>query len=177
VKDKGEDKDIKHKSYFAAKRRRLKRNLMITTPICIVVIGIAVGLMYMGGPTVQSNKMMSHNHIQLNVTLNGQPLQVPSGIGIKQTGFGENLLLYGDHSLDQFGMEGMSPLHTHDDNGLIHVESNTVKVFTLGQFLNIWRGLDVDDKNVKATVNDELVSDFRNIALNDGEKIKLDIVS
>ena len=37
--------------------------------------------------------------------------------------------------------------------------------------------LDLDGKTVKASVNDKPVSDFRNIILNDGEKIKLDNVS
>jgi len=131
----------------------------------------------MSGPSVQSNKMLSHNHIQLNATLNGQPLVIPTNIGIKQTGVGENPLLYGDHTLDIYGMEGMSPLHTHDDSGLIHVESNTVRDFTLGEFLSIWSGLDTNGKTVKAYVYDKPVSDFHNIILNDGEKIKLDIVS
>jgi hypothetical protein len=71
----------------------------------------------------------------------------------------------------------MSPLHTHDNSGLIHVESNTVRDFTLGEFLSIWRGLDVNGKAVNASVNGKLVSEFHNIILNDGEKIKLDITS
>jgi len=177
MKGNREDKRLNDKSYFAVKRRRIKRNLKIIIPVSIVVIGVAVGLMFMGDPSVQSNKMLSHNHIQLNVTLNGKPIEVPSGIGIKQMGVGENSLLYGDHTLDQYGMDGMSPLHTHDDSGLIHVESNTVRNFKLGEFLSIWRGLDTNGKVVKASVRDTPVSDFQNIVLNDGEKIKLEIMS
>lgn len=177
LKDKQEDKRLKDKSFFAGKRRRLKRDLIIIIPVILAILGIAVGLTYTGGPPRESNKMVSHNHVQLNVTLNGQPLLVPANIGVKQMGFGENPLLYGDHTLDKYGMEGMSPLHTHDDSGLTHVESNTVRDFTLGDFLGIWRGLDVDGKTLSASVNDELISDFRDIVLNNGEKIKLDIGS
>ena len=31
-----------------------------------------------------------------------------------------------------------SPVHTHDTNGVVHVESNIVRDFTLGQFFDIW---------------------------------------
>jgi hypothetical protein len=84
-------------------------------------------------------------------------------------------LLYGDHSLDKYGMQGMSPLHTHDASGTIHVESNTKRDFRLGEFLDIWKGLDVNDKTVQATVNGIPVSDFRTIILNDGDSISLNI--
>jgi pSer/pThr/pTyr-binding forkhead associated (FHA) protein len=35
-------------------------------------------------------------------------------------------------------MAGMSPLHTHDASGQIHEESNTIRDFTLQEFLAIW---------------------------------------
>jgi len=72
-------------------------------------------------------------------------------------------------------MEGMSPLHTHDATGLIHVESNTIRNFTLGEFLDIWQGLNINGKDVIATVDGKRVSDFRNILLKEGEKVELDI--
>ena len=73
-------------------------------------------------------------------------------------------------------MQGMSPLHTHDDSGTIHVESNTVRNYTLGEFLDIWRGLD-SDKIIQATVNGNPVPDFRKVILNNGEKIDLELKS
>jgi len=66
-------------------------------------------------------------------------------------------------------------LHTHDASGIIHVESNTMRDFRLGEFLDIWRSLDVNDKTVQATLNGNPVSDFRNIILNDGASISLNI--
>jgi sulfur carrier protein ThiS len=45
----------------------------------------------------------------------------------------------------------------------------------LGEFLDIWKGLDVNDKTVQATVNGNPVSDFRDIILNDGDSIRLNI--
>jgi hypothetical protein len=170
LKQNPEDKLI-----FSIKRRQEKGIQIFIISITVVIVFIA-GLTYANAQQTQTNKIISHEHIQLNVTLNGQPLQIPQGIGIKQAGFGEDFL-YGDHSLDQYGMEGMSPLHTHDNSGLIHVESNTIRDFTLGEFLSIWHGLDVNGKAVNASVNGKLVSEFRNIILNDGEQIKLDITS
>ena len=77
--------------------------------------------------------------------------------------------------LDNYGMEGLSPLHTHDASVTIHVESNTMRDFSLGEFLDIWRSLDINGKTVQATVNGNPVSNFRNIILNDGESISLKI--
>ena len=109
------------KSYFAVERQRRKRNAMIAIPIAIVVAAV-VGLFLMSGSSLNANQMVQHNHVSLNVTLDGQPVVVPAHIGMVQVGKTEDPLLYGDHSLDKYGMQGMSPLHTHDATGLIHVE-------------------------------------------------------
>jgi hypothetical protein len=169
--------DKNKKSYFAVGRGRRRKIMMIIIPIPIVAVAAVVGLYYTSSPSLNSNQMILHNHVSLNVTLDGNPITVPAQIGIEQPGNPEDGLLYGDHTLDKYGMSGMSPLHTHDDTSTIHVESNIIRNFTLGEFLSIWRGLDVDGKTVKASINDKPVSDFHNIILNDGEKIKLDIVS
>ena len=118
-----------------------------------------------------------HNHANLNVTISGKPIIVPANIGITQTGIFMNPSLFADHGLDKYGMEGMSPLHTHDYSGIIHIESNIVRNYTLGEFLDIWKGLNTDGKNVIASVDGKPVSDFRNILLNDKAKIFLDITS
>lgn len=164
-------KKDKNYSYFSVGRGRRKKNIiMIIIPIAIVLTITLVFLSSMSGVPPSSNKMILHNHATLNVTYNGQTQLVPQNIGIT-----ENSLLYGDHSLDKYGMEGMSPLHTHDASGTIHVESNTKRDFRLGEFLDIWKGLNVNDKRVQATVNSNPASDFRNIILNDGDSISLNI--
>jgi hypothetical protein len=85
--------------------------------------------------------------------------------------------LWKDHSLDQYGTAGFAPLHTHDSSGIIHVESIVNRTYTLGEFLNIWGGLDTTGKTVRATVNGHPVSNFSNIILRDGEQINLNIGS
>jgi hypothetical protein len=129
---------------------------------------------YMENSAAVTN-MLTHNHVSLNVTIGGKSIIVPTHIGMIQTGIFGDPLLYADHTLDEYGMEGMSPLHTHESSGLIHVESNTVRNYTLGEFLDIWKGLDTEGKNVIASVDGKPVSDFRNIILNDESKIVLDI--
>jgi hypothetical protein len=88
---------------------------------------------------------------------------------------GIDVSLWKDHSIDKYGMQGMAPLHTHDTSGTIHVESNAIRAYTLGQFLDIWGGLSLNGKTVKATVDGKPVPDYRNILLKDGEQISLDI--
>ena len=149
---------------------------MIIIPIvaAVVIITLLV-LSFTPESTIPGNKMVLHNHVILNVTDKGQTIRVPEHIGMVQVGKAEDPLLYGDHSLDKYGMEGMSPLHTHDASGSIHVEANTKRDFTLGEFLDIWKGLDINGKQVQASLNGNSVSDFRNMVLNDGDSISLNI--
>ncbi len=128
-----------------------------------------------------NKKIVMHIHPRLNVTLDGKSLVIPSGIGINTT-------LWNDHSLDQYGMgpmkmnmggasmimQGMAPLHTHDTSGVIHVESNEFRNYTLGQFLQNW-GMDLDGKEVKLSVNGINVKDYKNHILTDKEQMILNI--
>jgi len=61
-----------------------------------------------------------HTHQHLDVFIHGKPVTVPANIGIS--------------SAPKF----LSPLHTHDATGVIHVESPTIETFTLGQFFDVW---------------------------------------
>ena len=73
-------------------------------------------------------------------------------------------------------MQGMSPLHTHDSSGTIHVESSVERDYTLGEFLDVWGGLDTsNDKTVKVIVNGQPLPDWRNHILEDKEPINLKI--
>jgi hypothetical protein len=157
-----------NRSYFSVGRGR-KKNLVIIIPIVAAVIITLVVLSSMSGLLTPSNKMVLHNHVNVNVTYNGQAIMVPEHIGIVQIGKADDPLLYGDHSLDKYGMEGMSPLHTHDNSGTVHVEANTKRDFTLGEFLDTWKGLDINGKTVQASLNRNSVSEYRNIILNNGD--------
>jgi hypothetical protein len=78
-----------------------------------------------------------HVHAHLDVFVNGAPVAIPGGVGIEITDpavkkFGES----GYGGIPEEGCEQacISPLHTHDVDGVIHVEAPSVAEFTLGQF-------------------------------------------
>jgi sulfur carrier protein ThiS len=128
-----------------------------------------------GKPVTDFKEYVLRNGERLTMTIDGKPVAIPAKIGI-------NPSLWKDHSLDKYGMHAMTmnmssmaPLHTHETNGTIHVESNTIRPNTLGQFLDIWGGVDTNGKTVKATVHGVPVSDYRNIILRDKEQIELDV--
>jgi hypothetical protein len=75
-----------------------------------------VGLM--GLPPVFGTTVHIHQHLDLFV--NGKRVAVPAGIGIDPGG------------------SFLVPLHTHDDSGVIHVESPVVRDYTLGELFGVW---------------------------------------
>lgn len=81
-----------------------------------------------------------HIHEHLDIVVNGKALNVPAEIGI--------------------GSDFISPMHTHDTTGVIHIESPIKKDFKLGQFFTEW-GIGLDDShigNYKADQNNKLVA-------------------
>lgn len=130
------------------------------------------------GENKTSSKIIMHIHSNLNVTANGNSVLVPNGIGINST-------LWNDHSLDKFGTErkttifgaitpAMSPLHTHDSSGIIHVESTESRNYTLGQFLDIW-GIPLEGREVSLSIDGNRTEDHSNYILNDMEKMILEV--
>jgi hypothetical protein len=63
---------------------------------------------------------MFHIHAHLDIFVDGKPFTVPSQIGIDP----EGRCLYW--------------LHTHDDSGIIHIESPVERQFTIGNLIDIW---------------------------------------
>jgi len=141
--------------------------IIIIIPIvaAVVAFGVASTSLY---STQGPKALVEHIHPHLNVTFDGTPITVPSQIGIDSS-------LWKVHSLDQYGTPGFAPLHTHDASGTIHVESTINRNYTLGEFLNIWGGLDTNGKTVRASVDGIPVSAFRDIILRDGEQINLNV--
>lgn len=97
-------------------------------------------------------------------------------ISLTSLNVGIDKALWKDHSLDKCGIRRMSPLHTHDNKGMVRLESSVNRDYTLGEFLDIWGALDTASvKMLKATVNDQSISDWRNHILKDKEQISLEI--
>jgi hypothetical protein len=159
-------------SYFAAGRRRRKKYMMIIVPIVIAVAaaGAAGAVLYQpeqvmaisGVECHRTEQTNYHVHSHLDVFADGEKQQVPANIGILSS-----CLFW---------------LHTHDSDGVIHVEAPQTRAFTLGQFLNIWNqtkdsnGLfdSVSGKSVTAYVNGtQFEGDYKDIQLNSREQIVL----
>jgi hypothetical protein len=75
-----------------------------------------------------------HIHAHLLVYVNGQPRQLPPAIGLvgpvsQKTPEG---LFYGAQQCYYW-------LHTHAADGIIHIESPSPRIYTLGNFFNEWR--------------------------------------
>jgi hypothetical protein len=105
------------------------------------VLAISVVLISVAAAEVASNNTIRmHIHPQLSILIRGASLLVPANIGIDRN-------LWKDHSLDYDGVNGRSPLLTRDDSGVIHVESNTIRDFSLRNFLAVW-GVSMDYSQV-----------------------------
>jgi hypothetical protein len=140
--------------------------IIVPSATVVIVLGVVFGMQASGQGTM-GTKMVMHIHPQISVSVSGQSSIVPENVGIDK-------ILWKDHTLDKYGMQGMSPLHTHDSSGTIHVESLVERDYTLGEFLDVWGGLDTDN-TVKAIVNGQPLPDWRNHILEDKEQINLEI--
>ena len=60
-----------------------------------------------------------HIHQHLDIYVDGHQVTVPAGVGIDPAA-------------------GYAPLHTHDPSGIVHVESPTVRSYTLGELFAVW---------------------------------------
>jgi hypothetical protein len=84
-----------------------------------------------------------HVHAHLDVFVNGKQLVVPAGIGIDISNPGVNKGQSPDGSAAYGGIREcaqpcISPLHTHDDTGVLHTESASAVPNRLGQFFAEW---------------------------------------
>jgi hypothetical protein len=93
-----------------------------------------------------------HAHAHLDVFIDGRPIVVPAGIGINIDDPGVRRFDEADGSVGYGGIEGcdhpcISPLHTHGTDGILHTESATSGLNTLGQFFTEW-GVDLGESCV-----------------------------
>jgi hypothetical protein len=72
------------------------------------------------GINCASEKVTVHFHAHLALLQDGRQVTLPAGIGISAPA------------------QCLYSLHTHRPDGLIHAESQTPTVYTLGQFFDIW---------------------------------------
>lgn len=131
---------------------------------------------------VGSNSMEQvayHIHAHLAIYINGTQKTVPYGIGIEQP-WSTSALSDGSQFVDSGA--AFYYLHTHDDTGVIHIESPTNTIYTLGQFFAEWNQklsatqIGPYTGTVTAYVNGSKVSgDPSSIKLNPHDVIQLDL--
>lgn len=76
-----------------------------------------------------------HIHSHLTVLVNGSRKVIPYGIGIVPP---YSLQTAQDGKRFVSGGSGFYFLHTHDETGIIHVESPSPRQYTLGNFFHLW---------------------------------------
>ncbi|MGF6888285.1 hypothetical protein ABIA39_003078 [Nocardia sp. GAS34] len=84
-----------------------------------------------GLPMLDAEGTVLHIHSHLDVVVDGKPVPVPALVGI------------------DLSRGTISPVHTHDTSGVIHIESPTQHTFTLGEFFREW-GVSLSSNNVGA---------------------------
>ena len=132
--------------------------------MAIVAIGIGFAIATSKAPNaaaltidaIQCNnveQLVFHNHVHLDIFINGQPFTIPSQIGILP-----GKCFYW--------------LHTHDESGTIHIESPIAKNYTIGQFFDIWKNT-VGDNNPIFSSNNNITNGQGNttIAYVNGNKL------
>jgi hypothetical protein len=62
--------------------------------------------------------LVYHAHAHLSIIINGQSQVIPAGTGIVGA--------------------CLHPLHTHSTDGIIHIETDQNRTFTLGDFFRVW---------------------------------------
>ncbi|GAA4986184.1 hypothetical protein [Kitasatospora paranensis] len=112
--------------------------------------GAATAVAAAGLPMLSAEGTALHIHAHLDVFADGKAVTVPALVGIDEQS------------------QQISPLHTHDTTGVIHIESPVQADFTLGQFMTEWQvsmsadhlgGLKTDaDHTLTAYVNGKAVT-------------------
>lgn len=115
---------------------------------------------------IHSVPLARHDHVLMSILMDGQPIIISEGVGMDPK-------FWHDHSFDKYGPSGISPMHTHDTSGTIHIESTTQREYTVGEFLNV---MGFDSGTVtKITVDGKEVSNLLDHEMKNREKIQLEI--
>jgi hypothetical protein len=128
-----------------------------------------------------------HVHAHLDVFFNGRVVVVPAGVGINIADPGVKRF-DGPRGAGYGGIDGcdqpcISPLHTHDADGVLHTESGDSEPNSLGQFFTEW-GIKLDAQcvgdyckpatDVRIYVNGQgFRGDPAGIQLTDGKEIAI----
>ncbi len=111
---------------------------------------------YAGDLTCLSSNLpqIQHFHPKLRISVNGGEEVVPANAGLS-----------GNCHL---------PLHTHAADNVIHVESQVVKDYTLGQFLEVWgKSIQREGYDLTMSVDGKPSNELENLVFRDNQEIVL----
>jgi hypothetical protein len=99
--------------------------------------------------------LVQHIHTHLKITVDQKEEVIPAEIGISSY--------------------CLKTLHTHETDGIIHMETQDDKIYTLGLFMDIWgKPLERQGQKLETRVNGSIYSgNPKNIALKENEEIWL----
>ncbi len=124
-----------------------------------------------------TEQLAYHIHAHLAVFVAGQSRAIPGGIGIP----GSQIAQSSEGPVANGG-QCIYWLHTHAPDGVIHIESPTQRIYTLGNFFDIWRQPLTADQvagasgKVTAYVNGKLwTKSLRDIPLGPRAAVQLDV--
>ncbi len=150
--------------------------MKIKRKIQFVLLSLVIGTVLYGVfwvvtlPKIPQSEIVSRNgihiHSTLSISINGESVNIPAGIGISKI----------NHS----------SMHTHDPNGVIHMEYSGVvqeKDIKLERFFDIWgedfnqdsfMGNPIEENSViKMTVNGEENLELEEYSMKDGDIIEI----
>ena len=82
-----------------------------------------------------------HYHLQLNITIVDERIEIPMNIGFERDSEGKTIFLH--------------PIHTYDNSGRIHVETTKNATAKLGFFFDIWGKEFAENRILNYTADDE----------------------
>ncbi len=162
------------------------RYLIIIFAVAIFLVS-SIYLIIPSGAT-GSNTMISdgipqgavHWHPKLAIRINGEDVNIPSNIGIS----------VGRVVDTQISGMRMSPTHTHEPDGTIHLENNNPsskpETLTLGYFFYVWGkqfnsscvfDYCTDNGELKMYVNGQINKEFQNYMMHDRDQIVIEYES
>lgn len=159
---------------------------MILLVMAVVIAGCSNGSDSVSQITLSEEAKASipqgavHWHPNLKIVVDGKPTTIPPDLG------------YGTGKLIDTQLSGMrmSPIHTHESDGTLHLENNNPsskpETLTLGYFFYVWDKTFnaecifeycTDKGTLKMSVNGEENFEFENYVMNDKDEIIIEFKS
>lgn len=141
--------------------------------LVVFAIVFALVFMYLDQPSETSmshgTTIAYHAHVVIDYVENGQPAELPAGIGLDNG-------IWPTRNLEGEGPEDMAPVHTHNTDNILHIEAIEDKTYTIGDFFEIW-GVDPNDYDVciQMLLTCSPVEDVGKATLHDSDRYRIEL--